>query len=771
MAGEGPSARAFMGADVRTMLDAAKLMLEPGSVAELRILNTNKKTVSGYFDDFDKLAAAAAEWDGKAPGVYVTLNAVNPDLLARSSNHLTEWARVTTSDTDIVRRRWLPIDCDPVRATGISSTEEEHDAAIARAKEIANWLKKQGWPLPILADSGNGAHLLYRIDLANDQDGAELIKRNLEALDLRFGDDAVNVDVTNYNAARIWKLYGTTAAKGDSTADRPHRVSKVLFNPPNSEMVDVAVLNQLADSLPKPDPKPRGGPDFDLEQFIADNLSVKRTGPWQGGTKWILETCPWNAEHVDGVAIFRFPSGAIAAKCHHGGCAGNDWAALRSLYEPDYEQRREQRRDGPQPQEPDSEAEDAPAEMLASAPTQGIGGGGKHFQPVRADILATSEPENTSWSWEGYAPQGGVTLFCAPPKTGKTTIAYHLASATSEGKPFLGQATTKSPVLVLAVEERRQDAANRVRALGLGENVYLHTGPLRADSIPTIAAFVVEKLIGLIIVDTLPRFWLLDNENDASAVNLAMAGIMALARDTNAALLLLYHLRKSPGGIDGEEIRGSGDIFSQVDIALIMRRRRDQSTQRTIKSFSRYDATPEEIVVALEDGEYVSLGDTEAVRDRETDTMLLEALSEVARTPEQIKEDADLKLAARTLFRHYERLFGTSRCAREGTGQKSLPYTYKMLAADEWQANPETSAADTNMLATTTDTLVVTDWQANDDHDNEGQRLYALSLWEGQASPASVRLSEGKTATDPEKLIDTGNADELTAFIAELEKS
>ena len=355
-----------------------------------------------------------------------------------------------------------------------------------------------------------------------------------------------------------------------------------------------------------------------------------------------------------------------------------------------------------------------PEEIPATAPYQGIRRGGQHFQPVGADVLATSETEDTAWVWEGYAPQGGLILFCAPPKTGKSTLAYHLASAVSEGRPFLGQVSTKSPVLILAVEERRQDAANRARALGLGRDVYIHTGPLRTDAIPAIASFVMEKRIGLIIIDTLPRFWVLDNENDASAVNMAMAGILALARDTSAAVFLLYHLRKSPGGGDGEEIRGSGDIFAQVDVALNMRRRKDQSNQRTIKSFSRYDVTPEEIVVALEDGEYVSLGDVDVVKDQETDRMLLDALSEEARTPEQIKDDADLKLAARTLRRHYNRLFEATRCAREGTGQKALPYRYKMLAA-------------------TTNSVVVTSWPESTGHHSPEQRRMDVGKSEANA--------------------------------------
>ena len=333
-----------------------------------------------------------------------------------------------------------------------------------------------------------------------------------------------------------------------------------------------------------------------------------------------------------------------------------------------------------------------PEEIPASAQYQGIGGGGKHFQPVTADVLAASETPTTSWIWKGYAPQGGLILLCAPPKCGKTTLANHLARAVSKGRPFLGQASTKSPVLILAVEERRQDVANRARTLGLGGDVYLHTGPLGSEAIPAIASFVLEKHIGLVIIDTLPRFWAIESENDASMVNMAMAGILAMARNTNAAVFLLYHLRKSAGSGDGEEIRGSGDIFAQCDIALIMRRRKAQSNQRTIKSFSRYDATPDEIVIALEDGEYVHLGDSVTVRGKETDAMLLEALSIEPHTPEEIKEGAGLKLAERTLLRHYSRLTDAKLCIREGSGTKALPYRYKKIAA-------------------TTKPMVVSDWQ------------------------------------------------------------
>ena len=215
-------------AQIKRALD---ILFQPGDVVELRCLNTHKGTISGYFNDFNKLAQEAAKLSGKVPAVYVTLNPVNPDLLARSANRIKAYARETTADKDILRRRWLPLDFDPVRPAGISSTDAEHEAALTRAREVREWLRGQGWPEPILADSGNGAHLLYRIDLPNDEDAARLVKGCIEAIAFKFADERINVDLTPFNAARIWKLYGTLCCKGDNLPERPHRLARLLEVP------------------------------------------------------------------------------------------------------------------------------------------------------------------------------------------------------------------------------------------------------------------------------------------------------------------------------------------------------------------------------------------------------------------------------------------------------------------------------------------------------------------------------------------------------------
>jgi hypothetical protein len=150
--------------------------------------------------------------------------------LGRAYNRLKEKAEYATADTNILRRKWLPIDLDPVRPAGISSSDEEHMAAILRARAISDEMARE-WGRPILADSGNGAHLLYRIDLPNDPQALKWISDVLAELDRRFSDNCVKVDLTSANAARIWKAYGTVARKGDNIAGRQHRVSRILETP------------------------------------------------------------------------------------------------------------------------------------------------------------------------------------------------------------------------------------------------------------------------------------------------------------------------------------------------------------------------------------------------------------------------------------------------------------------------------------------------------------------------------------------------------------
>ena len=205
-------------------------------VTELRVLEVRESqnnnfpyTLGGYFDDIDVMVKCACSVK-YALGWYFVVNPCHPDVLYRLYNRAKKLNKnESTSDDDILRRKWLPIDLDPVRISRISSTDEEHQMAIKRTMEVKDYLHHQGWSDPIVADSGNGGHLLYPVDLPVKDDS--FVKNCLNALDRGFSDDRVKVDLSVATPARIWKLYGTPACKGDNTKKRPHRMAKILQVP------------------------------------------------------------------------------------------------------------------------------------------------------------------------------------------------------------------------------------------------------------------------------------------------------------------------------------------------------------------------------------------------------------------------------------------------------------------------------------------------------------------------------------------------------------
>jgi hypothetical protein len=209
-------------------------------VFEIRILPQGK---CAFFEraNIARAAQVAAKFDAlpRTAGIYVTLNPVSTQS-PKSGR--------PARDEHIVCRRLLLVDLDPERDGNgkVSSTETEKAAANARALTVQKWLTERGWPAPLVADSGNGAHLLYAIELPNDDEHTRLVKQVLQVLDQRFSDAAVKVDTTVHNASRITKLYGTWVRKGPNTAERPHRQSLLLEEPEQIQRITTEQLETLA---------------------------------------------------------------------------------------------------------------------------------------------------------------------------------------------------------------------------------------------------------------------------------------------------------------------------------------------------------------------------------------------------------------------------------------------------------------------------------------------------------------------------------------------
>ena len=586
-------------ANISDIERALAVLVGPGNVVELRILHTRRATVSGYFTDMGRLAQAATQWSGGAPGVYITLNPVIPDLLARSANHLKEYVKYATSDDDIVCRRWLPLDFDPKRPSEISSTEEQHKAAVVRAKEVQSWLKGMGWPDAIFADSGNGAHILPRIDLPNIPENIDLLKKCLKAVALQFDDGDVGVDQTTYNASRIWKLYGTMACKGDSMPDRPHRLAKLLDVPSNVEVVSRELLERLAAMVPEEHKKDRGNNrgNFDLQKWIQDHgLDLIGPHPWQGGQKWIFPVCPWNPEHTNKAAyLIQSASGAIAAGCHHNGCTGKGWHDLRYTIEPE---------------NLSSDYRDPPSEVRLGQEV--------NLGTLQANAKNSEKPSLSFLPVLGHdrlIVKGWSHLIAGYPKAGKTELVVRMIAEWPEER-------------VLYITEEPESVWD-ARMRELPEN-YGHAALFYGLGVKPaeILDRVTDGEETVVILDTVRNLLGLRDETDNSEVARTMNPYIAAAREDKKTLIMLHHNRKG-GGDHGEGITGGHAFLAVVDLALELKfDGADDSRRRQLRGWGRVIEVPKLLYELQDDNTMIALGSPAQVALNEVKERVRKVLSD-----------------------------------------------------------------------------------------------------------------------------------------------
>lgn len=207
----------------------------PGSVAPLVAFFTSVEDAAKYCEKTQRTAE----------GVYTPFN---PFDLAVIEEEKAAGQKVWgTSDRHIIRRAWMLVDCDSDRESGLSATDDEKSKALEVITAVRDYLAERGWPEPVFGDSGNGYHAYYAIELPNDDESRDLVKRCLHALGDRFDvEGGAKIDRVVYNASRIAKVLGTAARKGQATHERPHRTSALIEVPNDIEPVTMEQLQALA---------------------------------------------------------------------------------------------------------------------------------------------------------------------------------------------------------------------------------------------------------------------------------------------------------------------------------------------------------------------------------------------------------------------------------------------------------------------------------------------------------------------------------------------
>jgi hypothetical protein len=213
-----------------------RMFVLPGEVVEIRIPHFKGRindenvrgTATGYFDDHKAFCDVVRALDRQLHGgIYFTLQVIDPRLLARAFNKMKPGISAT-SDNNVLAYRWLYLDTDPTRPAGISSSDSELQKAFEVRKQVIDWLDREvGFKNPVRAMSGNGYHALYRLpDLPVNEENKTFVKKILSGLAANFNNDAVTIDTTVFNPARICKLYGTNARKGDEISGNEYREAR-----------------------------------------------------------------------------------------------------------------------------------------------------------------------------------------------------------------------------------------------------------------------------------------------------------------------------------------------------------------------------------------------------------------------------------------------------------------------------------------------------------------------------------------------------------------
>ena len=324
------------------------IFVKDNGFTEVRILG--RFQYSGYFDNVDSLISSIKPYaDMDDEQMYFVLNKIDNACFGRQqSGKIVKSPKITTNDNDIVKRCFVFVDFDPVRKSGTNASNEEFEYAHKKAQEVFVFLRGRGFSEPIICKSGNGLHLVYKVDMPNDAETTETLKRFYEYLSSIYSDDKVDIDTKVFNLARLCKLYGTMAKKGANLQDRPWRMSEIIYVPKELDITPIEKFKGLADLLPKEEPnqapnrsnnRQYNNAPFDIRTWLNEHGIVYKEEKQGNSTRFTLETCPWVDQHSDhkkwDSALFQDSDGKLTFNCHHSHCKGKSWMDFRLFYEPD----------------------------------------------------------------------------------------------------------------------------------------------------------------------------------------------------------------------------------------------------------------------------------------------------------------------------------------------------------------------------------------------------------------------------------------------------
>ena len=493
--------------------------------------------------------------------------------------------RASTGDAQIISRRWLLVDCDPVRVdtTGapllsqkVSSTDAEKAASFETLGKIYEYLKSKGWPAPVSADSGNGYHLLYHLNAESNEGLTAAVKGALQHLASVFDTPYVKVDTTVYNPSRITKAYGSWACKGPASDYRPHRLSRIRKTPPCLIDVTRDQLLELANipEASKPEKKgivvkskPLVGTASSetlsdkMEEFLDFyGLDFKPRHKEKDGWSWQLIPCPFDATHNIGeVGVSLSTDGKMGFKCFHNSCEGRNWQTFREHLEKTQDKKF----------------------FFSSNTKEAVHPNAETKTSLIFEKASCIKPEVLNWLWPNRVPFGKMTLFVGHPGIGKGMATMEIAARATTASGWSDCKNTNDPmeVAIISSEDAGGDtlvprlmAANAdLTKIHIFKQAQTKDGEKAFSmdtDLPALRKLLEENsALRLVIIDPVMNHLGKLNGNSEQELRSALTPLGLLAAQFSLAVILVTHFNKS---FNAESIQRTGGAMGMVGAVRIV---------------------------------------------------------------------------------------------------------------------------------------------------------------------------------------------------------
>jgi|GEM_PF-261218 len=271
---------------------------------ELRFIKRGSFPAFSIAKTEEEFVQACRQWNGKR-NIYAGLRDRVPGL------------KKCATAGEIIGIQTIALDLDPIREAEIPSTEEELKNTIAVSELLVNWFQNSGFNPPYRAATGNGVCLyfsvpFYEINDENRQETAFRLERFEAIVRRTFKEELVKHRVrldSMYDLPRIAKVIGTLSVKGESTEERPWRLSHWIEEP-EERRVDEKLLHFI---LQEEKGNPEGKNPFPVGRTTA--AKKERTVPeftWRIeekekslGPVWLMQPIPYFGEKLEGDWIYE----------------------------------------------------------------------------------------------------------------------------------------------------------------------------------------------------------------------------------------------------------------------------------------------------------------------------------------------------------------------------------------------------------------------------------------------------------------------------------